>query len=143
MPAPEWLCHSIGIDSRKLTIAENQLLEGVLFSFLCDELLSDLKTVYKDYFRIIHCNHEKEEEMLESYVIRCLIQDLLSSHEYSLPGIAFYTDTPQEVISDIASGIITNPSMHLARKIIELHRSVRPELYQKIFEKISQLSKAA
>jgi len=74
--------------------------------------------------------------MLESELVRCIINDILSTEEYSLTGIAFYTRKPEDVIFEIASGNNTDPSASLLRKIIELHRSVRPSLYQQIIKKI-------
>jgi len=43
-------------------------------------------------------NIEKEKSMIESNFIRCIINDILSTEEYTLPGIAYYTDTPEEII---------------------------------------------
>jgi hypothetical protein len=60
----------------------------------------------------------------------------LSTEEYNLTGIASYTRTPEEIVIAIASGNITNPTMTFFRNIIELHRSVRKDLYKAIMQKI-------
>lgn len=74
--------------------------------------------------------------MTDENIIKSLINDLLKSGEYSLPGIASYTDTPEDVVYDIASGLNTRPSLFLARKIIDLHKEARKEVYAKILNKI-------
>ena len=42
-----------------------------------------------------------------------IIKDILSTEEYSLTGIASHTRIPEEVLSDVASGINSNPSSEL------------------------------
>ncbi len=74
--------------------------------------------------------------MIEANFIRCIINDILSTEEYNLPGIAYYTDTPEDVIYEVAAGCNVRPTLLLARKIIELHRLVRPHLYREIMNKI-------
>ncbi len=76
--------------------------------------------------------------MLENKFIRCLINDILSTEEYNLSGIAFYTGSTEDVIFELASGCNTNPTFLLSRKIIELHRLVRARLYDEIIKKITK-----
>lgn len=78
--------------------------------------------------------------MIEEQFIRYIINDLITSEEYTLPGIAYYTNTPEEVIYDLASGANNNPSLRLSRKIVELHQSTRPELYTHLIKKITEPS---
>lgn len=124
------------INPRIFSKEELTLLEADLFTSICAELKEVFKKQYKDYFRIVKLNKEMEETMLESQLARCIINDILATEEYSLAGIAFYTRKPEDVIFEIASGNNTDPSASLLRKIIELHRSVRPSLYQHIIKKI-------
>src|SRR5579872_1377533 len=124
------------INPHILSKKELTLLEADLFTSICAKLKEIFKTQYKDYFRTVKFNKEMEETMLESELVRCIINDILSTEEYSLTGIAFYTRKPEDVIFEIASGNNTDPSASLLRKIIELHRSVRPSLYQQIIKKI-------
>jgi hypothetical protein len=69
-------------------------------------------------------------------LLRCIINDILMTEEYTLSGIACYTQTPEEIVYDLAIGLNTNPSAIFLRKIIELHRFIRRELYASIIEKI-------
>lgn len=82
-------------------------------------------------------NLEKETTMLESNFLSFVINDILLTREYSLEGIARYTQTTEEVIYDVISGLNSSPSLLLSKKIINLHRSVRPTLYQETMKKIA------
>ena len=75
--------------------------------------------------------------MIETNLIRCVINDILLTEEYTLPGIAHYTDTPEEVIFELASGLNSSPTLLVSRKIIELHRTIRPQLYAGIVHKVT------
>ena len=66
-----------------------------------------------------------------------VINDILSTQEYSLTGIATHTQIPEDVLSDVAAGMNTNPTFDFTRKIFELHASVRRELYDQIMRKIA------
>ena len=48
-----------------------------------------------------------------------------------------YTDTHEDVIQEVIDGRNANPSAALLRKSIDIHRSVRRELYDSILKKIS------
>lgn len=124
------------IDPRVLSEEELTLLGANVLTSVCAELKEIFKKQYQDYFKTIKINKEMEEAMLESQLVRCVINDIIATEEYSLAGIAFYTRTPEDVIFEIAAGNNTDPSAALLRKIIELHRSVRPDLYQSILKKI-------
>ena len=51
-------------------------------------------------------------------------------------GNAYDTYTSEDVICEIAMGKNTNPSCATLKKIIELHRSVRHDLYREVIKKI-------
>jgi hypothetical protein len=74
--------------------------------------------------------------MLEANFIKYLIRDILSTEEYSLTGIANYARIPEDVIYDLFTGFNKNPSSSLWNKVIELHSTVRSDLYQKLIAKI-------
>jgi len=136
MSAAKLLCHFEGVNPSILSKEEILLLEAVLFLRICEELKEIYKIQHKDYFRIMKFNAEMENAMIETNYVRCIINDILSTEEYSLPGIAYYTHKPEDVIFEVATGKNTDPSSSLLRKIIELHRSVRPNLYREIMKKI-------
>ena|SRR5579872_5817405 len=136
MPATEPLCHLVGISPTKLTKEENLIIEVELFTRICEVLKGEFKTKHKDYLRIVKCNIETENEIMETKVVRDVINDILSTEEYTLTGIACYTQTPEDVVYEVALGLNTSPSAMLLRKIIELHRSIRRDLYREIIRKI-------
>jgi len=78
-----------------------------------------------------------ENMMIEAEFLRCVINDILSTEEYSLTGIAQHTDTPEDVVHEVITGNNRNPSFAFSRRIIELHRTVRPDVYQAIMKKIA------
>jgi len=130
------LSQLLEVDFKILTKEESMILEAELFAHIYEELKEIIKNENKDYFRLLKINIEKEKSMIESNFIRCIINDILSTEEYTLPGIAYYTDTPEEIIIEVASGRNTNPTFSLSQKVIDLHRSVRPQLYSSILSKI-------
>lgn len=125
-----------GIDLHKLSKAERIILEAELFERICEELKEIIRQQKKDYFHLMKFNIEKENTMIEISFIRVIINDILLTEEYNLSGIAYYTNTPEDIIIDITTGRNTNPSLFLSIKIIALHRSVRPNLYKEIVKKI-------
>ena len=137
MSATEFLCQMIGVSPHKLSKEENIILEAELFTRVCEELKEIFKIQYKDYFRLMKCNTETENMMMEARFVRCVINDILSTEEYTLPGIACYAQIPEEVVYEIAMGLNTSPSAIFLRKIIELHRSIRRDLYREIIRKIT------
>ncbi len=137
MPAMEPLCHLFGIISCQLTTDEKVLLEVELFARICEELKEIFREQYRDYFRLMKFTIEKEDMMLETKFVRLIVQDILATGEYNLGGIAYYTGTYEEVIEELMAERNTSPSATFLRKLIELHRSVRPELYQVVIKKIT------
>ena len=136
MTAIEPLCSLLGINASHLAKEEYVLLETELFSRLCDELKERLKDEHQNYFQLMKWGVERESVMLETEFIRSIIQDILSTEEYTLTGIARYTDIPEDVLYEIVSGNHATLSAIFLRKIIDLHRSVRRELYQTMIKKI-------
>lgn len=137
MAAIEPLYHLLNINLPRLTKEEKLILEVELFTHLCDELKLIFKNKYSAYFHLIKMT-ERENTMIETDFIRFVINDILSSKAYSLQGIAYYTETTEDVICDIVLGQNMAPSFSLSRKIIHLHRTARPQLYQAIVNKIIQ-----
>lgn len=103
----------------KLSREENIILETELFSRICDELCA-----------------QGVSSMIEEDMMRGLISDILHSNEYTLEGIAYYADIPEDVICDIMMGRNSSASFRVCRKLINLHRMVRPNLYREIIKKV-------
>lgn len=137
MPAMEPLCHLMGIDTKDFSKDEKQLIEANMFLRVYEELIEVFRNYYKSFFQIINLTIDQEDAMLERNFIKIILHDILLSEEYTLHGIAHYTDTPEEVICELASGLNTKPLATCLRKVIEIHRSVRRELYQEIGRRIA------
>jgi hypothetical protein len=136
MPAIEPFSKLIGVNSYTFSKEEILVIEAELFKSICYELKEIFRLRYKTYFHLIKFSKKKEEAMLDANFARLIIQDILSTHEYDVQGIAYYTNTPQEVVEEVVAGINLNPTALFLRKIIELHRTVRADLYESIIKKI-------
>lgn len=137
MSAIETLSSLLNMDSSSFSKVENVILEAELFARIYNELTEIFKIQNRPNCHLIKSDTNREEDMLNANVIRCMINDILSTEEYSLLGIANYTHIPEEVVYDLAIGKNSDPSLVLSRKILELHRSVRTDLYREIIKKIT------
>lgn len=136
MPALELLSQIMGVDVKKLSKQENLILEAELYTHVFHKRWQMYKREHKDYFNLLKCNMKMESMMLDLYVIQCLINDILKSESYTLSGIASYTETSLDLIQELLVSQQMSEMMAFPRKLIELHKSVRPELYQDILKKV-------
>ena len=139
MPQAEYLCQVIGFSQRDFSTYENTILEADLFCLVCNELIKYFSAKYQTNDLLPHINQKEYKNMIEANFIHCVVNDILSTEAYNLSGIALYTQTPEDVIFDLAIGQYINPSFTLSRKIIELHKTIRPNLYKSILRKIIKI----
>ncbi len=137
MAATELLANLVGINSAQLSKEEVLIIEAELFTAVCEVLKEFFRVQNQAYFKLMRFSIEKENAMLEANFVRLVIKDILATGEYSLSGVACYTDTHEDVIHEVIDGRNTNPSATLLRRCIDLHRTVRRELYQAIMKKIA------
>ncbi len=137
MAALQPLCYLIGISAEDLTKKEKLILEAELFVQICLELKNHHRMQFKNYFRLIKLTLEMEDSMLENNFAQLIIKDILLTEQYTLEGIARYTDTPEDFIYEVITSSHTSPSLSILRKLIELHKSVRPDIYEEILKKIT------
>lgn len=135
MSAIEPLYRLFGIE-HEVAKDRKQILEADFIIQLYKGLNENFRSHYKNYFRLMKFNREMEDAMLETNFMQNIIKDVVSTGEYTLEGIALYTNIPEEVIREIAEGINENPSFQLSRRIIELHRTVRLDLYKEIVKNV-------
>lgn len=136
MSKMDLLTYFLRLERCNLSLVEKKLLEIKLFFLIYRELFEIFKYQYRDYKRLIPFSQYQERDMFYINFTQEMIKDILSTEEYSLTGIATHTNIPEEVLSDIASGMNTNPTLELSRKLFELHMIVRRDLYKKIIDKI-------
>lgn len=137
MAITEPLCLLLGITPSKFTKTENILIEIDLFTRLCKRLKEVFTEQYRNYFDTMKFTKEMENIMLDSSFIRLIINDILATGEYTIEGIAYYTNTHEDVLHELVTGLNTEPSASCLRNTMELHRIVRSELYKELGRKIA------
>jgi hypothetical protein len=137
MAVSKLLNQIIGMNLSVSELSHNELiiLEAHFFTLVCMELKECFKSEQKDYFSLIKYEGEMEH-MMEANFANLVIKDIIATGEYTSQGIAYYVQAPEDVICDILIGRNMSPSIALFVKIIELHRSVRKELYHQITKKM-------
>lgn len=130
------LYHLMKVDTSELIKEEKKLLEAKLFVRICEELKAHFRQQFKAYFRLIKLTEQQEDTMIEIELLPLIIKDIISTNEYTLQGIAYYSNTHEDVIYDILTGRNTDPSSTVLRKVIGLHLVTRRELYRIIMNKI-------
>ncbi len=119
-----------------LTPSEIDLIEADFFVRTCEELKSFFRHQYKNFLQVLNYNYEMEDAFVENNFITDLVKDILDSEEYTLPGIAYHTQISEDALLDLILGRNLNPSLRIFRKIVELHRTSRPEFYRLMAKKI-------
>jgi len=136
MPAIEPFIRLFKFKFSDLSKEKIYLIELELFIRVYMELTQIFRSYYREYFSIMKFSTNMEQEMIDDNFLKLILNDLLLSEAYSLEGIAYHIQEPEDVVYEVASGHNTNPSFKLSRKIIELHRSFRPDLYKKIIDNL-------
>lgn len=127
----------IGTLPTHITESEAQLLEAELFCHFVREIKFYLKEkYYQDIFHLMKLTKKEEDMMLEANFLKTVINDILATNEYTLAGIAYYTDTPEDVIVEIITGKNQRPSAIFMQRAIDLHRLVKKDLYKHLAKKI-------
>jgi hypothetical protein len=138
MPALDLLCNLTEFNHKQLSKKENIILEAEIYSRIADALWEFYQSQYQNYFELLNYKLEMEDIAMELNFIRFLVTDILKSNTYTLSGIACYTYTPEEFIQDLMIGH-NSPVIIFLRKLIALHKSVKPELYQNVLNKIKPI----
>jgi len=142
MPIGDLLSYLLQDNFHKLSKVECVFLEANLFVRISDEFSEIFRNQYRNYLKLLKSEPNKEDEVIEINFLRFLVNDIVSTNEYTLEGIANFIRMPLDVILEIASGINTNPSLMLAARIIKLHSDVRRELYNDLIKKVMEESAA-
>jgi hypothetical protein len=137
MAALQPLSKLIDYNVSTLSEQESLLLETMLFVRLCEELKEIFRKEHKNYFTVLKYTLQMENDMLEANFLPIIIRDILSTNEYTLNGIAEYTNIHEDVICEIMSGQNSNPSVSLFRRIMELHKTVKRDMYSTTLKKIT------
>lgn len=128
-----YLIDMLGLNKQnKFTGKEKLFLEVIIYQWVYREIVKEC-TVDDTLQKYIL---EEKGCMIDGYIIRKLVNDLIINREYSIEGLAHYTGFPEDVIYDISAGLNNDPTITLSNKIIELHFIARREFYMKFLEKI-------
>lgn len=144
MSAIEPYLHLPSTFARHLSEREVRLFEAELFCNLYREIKFYFRSkYYEELIDLVKPTKKEEDTMLEADFLKTLINDILATNEYTLAGIAYYTDTPEEVILEIITGQNQRPSALLMQRAIDLHRLVKKDLYKQLIKKILSYYKAS
>lgn len=136
MSAKEALSYLLQDNFNNLSKPESFFVEATFFLRIYENFFETLKTQYKDYLKLIKNELGMEDEMVEANFLKFLVNDILSTNDYTLEGIANFIRTPIDAVLDVASGINNNPSLMLATKLIKLHSHVRKDLYGELMKRM-------
>jgi len=137
MPAIQPLYLLLEVNHNKFSKEEYLFIEAELFRRICEEVREIFEKQLKEYFHLMNFTIEMEDEMLEANFLRLIINDILSTEDYTLEGIARYTGIHEDVIHEVISGRNSTPSAILLQRALDLHRTVRSDLYREIIKKIA------
>ncbi len=135
MSAVEPFCQLFGVNPKRFSREESIFIEIDLFVRIYERLKEYFSETYKNH-NFINLNKEVKNMELEKNLIKIIINDITSTENYTLQGIANYANIHLDIVSDLAAGLNTKPLAIYFRRIIELHRLVRPELYGMLAQKI-------
>lgn len=127
----------MGLDSKLLTKKEKYLFEAETFFRILSEVKEIFREKYKSFFYLMKYTIEMENTMLETNYVSLIIEDILETEEYNLQGLAYYTDTPLEILQEVMAGINKYPSAMLLQRCLELHREVKRDVYRTVLRKIA------
>lgn len=137
MPAIQPLYLLLDVNHGKFSKEEHLFLEAELLTRICAAMKERFGKQLREYFYLMNFTKEMENAMLEANFLRLVINDILSTEEYTLEGIARYTDTHEDVVHEVISGRNSTPSAILLQRALDLHRTVRSDLYREIMKKIA------
>lgn len=136
MSAPEPFYRLMRLPVNSTTRTERSFLEAGLFFSIRTELKELFREAHQEYFSTMNFTYEDENNMLDANFVRFIINDILVSNEYNLAGIARYSGIHTDILNELVTGLNDNPSAHILHRLIEIHHSVRRELYIKIMKRI-------
>lgn len=115
--------------------SEIQILKFFLLGFLHKLFIE----IFRNQIDGNQYNCAMESYAMDSLIIQGIIKGIIETGEYTLEGIAYYTQIPFDVIYDAASGIHNHFSITPWAKIANLYLQVKPEITQLLIEKLLKI----
>ncbi len=110
---------------------ERKILRAFLLAYLYQTVCEQLVEKGQE-----ENNYFMESYIMDSTVVRFLIQSILETNEYTLEGIARYTRIPFDIIFEAACGIKNQVSIGTSVKIMNLFLQVKPDMMQHLVKKL-------
>jgi hypothetical protein len=114
---------------------EIEILKFFLLGFL-HKLFSE---IFKNQQDSNQYNLSMESYAMDSLIVQSILKGIIETGEYTLEGIAYYTQIPFDVIYDAASGIHNHFSVTPWAKIANLYLQVKPEIAQLLINRLLEL----
>jgi hypothetical protein len=117
----------------------NKIQRNLLTGLLIYKLHQLLQDTYKPSIKYIldpPPTTTMECYMIDQKIVQFVLRDIVESGDYTLEGIAYYTKIPLDVILDAACGNFCQISITPWAKIAELYIQVKPEVSQRLFDKL-------
>lgn len=115
--------------------SERKMLKAILLGQL-HQLLSGL---FRNKIQFDQNNSSMECYAMDSKIIQLLIQSIVETGEYSLEGIALYTQIPLDVIYDAACGVNNQLSITPWARVVDLFMQVKPDVTQILIDKLLEI----
>jgi len=136
MAATEFLAQLLGFDCQALSREERIIVEAKTLTRIYAAIEAVMEIHHSDYFRLLKLDGDEKLKHLEEYFLRYIVTDIVSTGDYTIAGIAMYAQTAEDIIYDVMTGKNCTAPFAIVRKIINLHQSVRPRLYQEFMLEI-------
>jgi len=106
-------------------------------------LLNHLQEIFCDRFKLSN-QQESKTEIREGYavdskILQLVIQEMVTTGEYTLEGIAYYTQIPLDVVLDAACGINKQLAITPWLRIVKLYIQMKPEILSTLTNRLATL----
>ncbi len=106
--------------------------------FLLERLADFLREIYiprnKQYGKSLMDDYDMDRQLIQN-----LIQEMTQNGDYTLQGIAYYTQLPFDMIFDASFGVNHPGSFSLWIKIVNLFLKSRPDIMQVLYARLMEL----
>lgn len=134
MSLPEPLYHLFNMDAKQLTARAMQRYEQQLLKHICKGIKEYFRRENQQYFCCMKFSVARENKMLEETYVSLLINEILSTKQYTLRSIAKQVSATKKTIRHLAMSSGAKPATMLLWKIIVLHSRIKPDLYEKLIK---------
>lgn len=121
------------------SICSNYHERGILKLFILTSLYKAFNETFQNKMQFDQSNYLEERYAMDSKMMQFLLQSIVETGEYTLEGIAHYTQISFDAIFDAACGINNQLSITSWVKIVELYLQVKPDVAKILRDKVGEL----